>query len=796
MAAPSPTETGVLCRLCGLDCGPDPYPDGSHRFCCLGCLNVYAILRESGALEGGRDPRETELFRRSREMGLVSTRPSTPAPSAPAPSADCQERLYHVSGLWCASCAWLIEHTMLRQPGVVSAEVFFTSDLLKLRFEPQRFPAARVPELLHGLGYQGAEYSEPAAFGDAARKDLLLRLGIAAFFWLNVMGLNLSVYLGAFDSMPPSARRMLPLMAMALSLPVLLYSARPILHLAWRGLLQGVLRMESLLAAGILMAFLYSTIEGLRGGTHIYFDIACAITTLVLLGKSIEQGAKRSATETIAGLHRMLPRKARLLNGRFAALEALQPGETFLVKAGERVPCDGVVLEGFSQADESLLTGESAPVAKPPGSAVAAGSLNLSGVLTVQATTIGGQSTIGQIVTAVERALASRSELERKVDRVSRIFVPVVMAVAVAVAAWWFLSGLPLAEALLRGITVLVIACPCALGIATPLALTAAVGAASRAGILVRDAGVLEHIRRIDAVILDKTGTVTEDGFALLHADPAHLALLASLEQFSEHPLGRATVKLATAQGVELLPATGIEILRGQGIRGRTGERAVTIGTASLFPALPARFAAHATAQEELGHTVAYYSIDGAVSGVLVYGSRLRAEAQELVDGLRRRGVRVLLVSGDSHRTTGYAAASLGLAESIAAATPTDKAHLVDRLRERGYTVAVVGDGINDAPALAHADLGIALGSGADLAMRAASMVLIGGRLTRVLTAFDLSTRTHRVVLQNLFWAFAYNVAGIAMAAAGWLNPIVAAAAMVFSSVSVVVNSYRLSRTS
>lgn len=759
-----PTETALLCDHCGLECPAEPYQDNGQSFCCQGCLHVAAILRYAGPV-----PQPEPAVVREREVELAA-----------------EERLFHVGGLWCTSCSWLIEHTLREHRGIVSAEVFFTSDLLKVRYLPQEFNINRIPELLAPLGYKVAEFEEGGTQADAERKDLLLRTGVAVFFWLNVMGLNLAAYLGAFDSMQVSARRMLPIMALVLSLPVLFYSARPIYRLAWAGLRSRTLRMETLLALGITAAFGYSAVEGLRGGSHIYFDIACAITALVLVGKSIEQGAKQRAAATITALHRMLPQKARLENGRFAAVDQLEPGTLFLVKAGERIPADGIVYKGDSQADESLLTGESLPVTKGPGDAVVAGSLNLGGVLTVAVTATGRQSTIAQIVSAVEQALASRSELARNVDRAARWFVPVVIAVAAIVA---MTTG-----DLLRGITILVIACPCALGLATPLALTAAVSAASRLGVLVRDARVLESVRKVDAVILDKTGTVTEANFALLDYNVEHLAALAAVESNSEHPLGQAVVDEAHREGLSIPMCTQVAVHKAAGITGTVNGRVWAIGNPRLVTGIPAELLEYAQTAEGRGHTTAFYSCDGQVLGVMVFGSQLRPEAKLLVQGLQSRGIRVLLVSGDSARTTRTVAESLGIVEYYPATTPDEKALIARDLKAKGHRVAVIGDGINDAPALAHADLGIAMGCGADLAMRAASLTLLHTNLTRVLDAIDLSRRTHHVVLQNLFWAFFYNTVGIGFAAAGLLNPIVAAGAMVLSSVSVIANSYRLSK--
>ncbi|MBL8176754.1 MAG: cadmium-translocating P-type ATPase, partial [Bryobacterales bacterium] len=767
------------CDLCGLDAGAQPYRASDHVFCCLGCMHVHAILSESGVLASGVDVRETEIFKRSLELGLIATggretsRKTPPADTTDLPS---EERLYRLSGLWCSACAWVIEHTLQAERGMVSAEVHFVSDLLKVRFQPQKLPPSRIVELVESLGYKAVEYTGEANSADKERKDLLMRLGVAAFLWVNVMGMNLSVYFGAFDPV-------LPFLAMALTMPVLLYSAQPILRIAWSGLRRGALRMESLLSLGILAAFGYSSVQAFRGGTHVYFDISCAIVTLVLVGKSVEQGAKHRAAQTIASLHRMLPQKARMAGvERFRAVTELKPGDEVLVKAGERIPVDGVVLIGDSEADESLLTGESKPVRKALGDRVVAGSVNSGSPLTIAATTVGESSTIARIVAAVERALVSRSEVERRVDRVSRIFVPAVMAVSLGGALYWLQSGLAMEEALLRAVTILVIACPCALGIATPLALTAAVGAASRMGILVRDADVLERLGKVEEVVLDKTGTVTEDRFELLEYDAAHLATLAAVEAYSEHPAGKAVVAKAKELGLTIGEAREIEVIKGAGIRGVVDGVEVLIGSRALTGGAP-------EAPETDGHTPAWYRIGGELEGRLAFGTRIRQDARALVSGLRERRIPVRILSGDSEAATAAAARELGIADYRAGVRPEEKAADVAR-----RNAAMIGDGVNDAPALAAASLGIAMGSGADLAMRASAMVLLGGDLTRVLDGFALANLTRQVVRQNLFWAFFYNMVGIGLAAAGLLNPLVAAGAMVFSSLSVVGNSYRLSR--
>ncbi len=761
------------CALCGLD-------TREPRFCCAGCENVHAILVESGVMASGQDFRQTDLYRESLRLGLIARPAAADAPAIPE-GAETSEAVFHVRGMWCNSCGWLIEHALARTRGVVSAEVLFASDLLKVRYCPQYLPKERIVERVASVGYRAGEYTGQNDASEAERKDLLLRTGIAAFLSLNVMTFSLVVYASYFGSVAVWAGRFVPFLLMALATPSVFWCAAPILRLAWTGARQGVLRMESLLSLGILSAYGYSAVEAFRGGQHVYFDTACAIVALVLTGKSIERAAKDRAARALTLLHRLMPTKARILQDgreRFVAVDALVPGTVFLVKPGERIPADGVVAAGNSHADESVLTGEARPVAKAPGDRVVSGSVNVGGVLEIRATHSGGDSTLAQIVRVAERAAASRTRIERTVDRVARVFIPAVLLVAAATfAGWLWRSGSP-AGALMHAIAVLVIACPCALGIATPLALTFAVSAASRRGILVSDTRVLETIRGIDVVVLDKTGTATEGEFRLLavEGDGSRLRELAAVEAYSEHPIARAIV--AGHHG--LPPAQDVVVSPGEGIEG-------TVAGVRYF----VRRAADAPAGATPATTVCF-GWDGQARGAFTLGDRVRPDAAVLCAGLRRRGIRTLLLSGDSPAATEAVAREIGAGEWIGGALPAHKVEVVRQLQARGQRVAMIGDGVNDAPSLAQADLGIALGSGAAIAMQAAPLVLMKRSLTGVLDTLDVAGRTFAIVRQNLWWAFGYNALGITLAVSGVLTPIVAAGAMILSSLSVIANSRRI----
>jgi P-type Cu2+ transporter len=745
----------MTCTLCGLDSGHDP-------FCCAGCQNVYAILLESGVMASGQNFRETALFQQSLKLGLISNPAASPAK---APPTETCEAVYQLSGLWCASCGWLIEHALANLPGVAQAKVHFASDLLRVRYAPQLLPPDRIVARVQSLGYRAAEYTGPGERSSREQKDLLLRLGVAAFLWMNVMMLSAILYTGYFQSIGASFERYLPVLLMVLTLPAVFWCGAPILRLAWGGVRHGALRMETLLAIGILTAFGYSA-----AGQGAYYDTVCAIVTLVLFGKAAERAAKDQTSRALTLLHRLMPNKVRLIvDGfeRFVSIEALTPGAAFRVKPGERIPADGIVLDGRSHADESVLTGESVPLPKAPGDAVVCGSINTGESLDIRCTHVGDESTLARIVRTVEQACASRTSIERTVDRASRLFIPAVLLIAVATFAAFGLS---------RAIAVLVIACPCALGIATPLALTAAVTAAGRRGILVRDSRVLETIRAIDVMVLDKTGTVTTGEFTLLETtgDTSRMDALAALESRSSHPIAKA-LQRPTA----LTPENVIHHAGG-GIAGTIDGTKYFIGNRKL------------AGDSDLPHSV-LFGWDGQVRGGLSFGDPIRAGARALVDALRSRAIRTVLLSGDCAATTRSVAEAIGADEWLAEADPMRKVEIIRELQQNGAKVAMLADGVNDAPSLAQADLGIALGGGADIAMQAAPLVLMGGSLAAVTDTLDLARRAHRIVRQNLFWAFVYNATGIALAVAGVLNPIMAAAAMALSSLSVIANSRRLS---
>jgi Cu2+-exporting ATPase len=581
--------------------------------------------------------------------------------------------------------------------------------------------------------------------------------------------------------------------------------------------------MDALVAIGSGAALLYSVWQMFRGG-EVYFDTAVMIPTLVLLGRYVEAAAKGRASEAVARLARLAPREARRLvrhpdgreERRAVAVAEIAVGDVVEVVPGERVPLDGTVVEGGSEVDESLVTGEARPVPKAPGAPVIGGTVNLHGALAVRVTRVGKDTVLAGIVRAVEEAQASKPRIQAVADRVVGLFVPAMLVLAAATFAGWLWRGATLEHALMTGISVVVIACPCALGLATPIAVIVATGAATARGLLLKGGDVLERAARATDVLLDKTGTVTRGRPVLSEVIPvapglgraAALALAAAVERRSEHHVGRAVVEAARAlEDPGSLEVEAFRAIPGRGVRATVtsssspaaSPRAVVLGNRALLAeqgvAIAPEVEARAASLESRGDTVAFLAVDGVLAAVLAVADVVRDEAAEAVAALRAAGLRVSIVSGDGRVTTGAVAAALGVA-AVAEATPVEKRAVVERLQASGRRVLFAGDGINDAPALAQAEVGAAMGRGTDVSMESADVVLVRDDLRLVPELVRRSRRAYAVIRQNVFWAFFYNAVAIPLAMAGVLHPIVAAAAMAASSLFVVGNSLRLGRAS
>ncbi len=704
-----------------------------------------------------------------------------------------------VSGMSCASCSGRVERALLGVPGVVSAEVNLASERARVQVAAGTAGAGELAAAVRAAGYEAAL---PTEAGEAPRPARTGRDGLAAalacVLALPLLLPMLGMPFGVHAALPGWMQFILALVVQAV------FGAR-FYRGAWHALRAGTGNMDLLVALGTSAAFGLSVWELAQGrGDHLYFEASAAVVALVRLGKWLEGRARRSAGEAIRALERLRPERARVRRDgtdHELPIAGLRAGDILVVRPGERVPADGTVQDGAGGVDESLLTGEALPVPKQPGSRVVGGSLNGEALLLVRATAVGAEGQLARMVRLVENAQAAKPPVQRLVDRVSAVFVPVVVGLAALTFLGWWLAGAGLEVAAVNAVAVLVIACPCALGLATPAAIMAGTGVAARHGILIRDAAVMEQARAVRTVVFDKTGTLTEGRPALVAVHPAPhvveadlLRLAAALQAGSEHPLGRAVQ--ARAAGLDIPLATGVRALPGRGLQGTAEGHALLLGSRRLMDEAgvgTAPLAAEAAGLEAAGRTVSFLAADGRLLGLLGFGDAVKRGAAEAVAALRARGLRVVLLTGDNQGAADAAARALGIGEVQAQALPEDKVNRVAALRRHG-PVAMVGDGVNDAPALAAADLGLAMATGTDVAAAAAGITLMRGDPALVPAALDIAARTYRRIRQGLFWAFAYNVVGIPLAAAGLLSPVVAGAAMAFSSVGVVGSALLLRR--
>ena len=702
-----------------------------------------------------------------------------------------------IQGMSCASCSGRVERALLRVPGVLAATVNLATQQARVRVADGMASAADLAAAVRSAGY---DVPAPAPAGQAvAVRDWEGLAAVAA------CGLAMPLLLPML-AMPFGWHAALPGWAQLLLAGVVQagFGAR-FYRGAWHALRARAGNMDLLVALGTSAAFGLSLWALARGqGGHLYFEASAAVIALVRLGKWLEGRARRGAGDAIRALARLQPDHARVRRAgtdQDIPLAGLRPGDLLVVRPGERIAADGLVQDGTGGVDESLLTGEALPVAKSPGSTVVGGSVNGEALLLVRATTVGAEGQLARIMRLVADVQAAKPPVQRLVDRVSAVFVPVVVGLAALTFAGWWLAGAGVEAAVVNAVAVLVIACPCALGLATPAAIMAGTGAAARHGILIRDPAALEQAAGIVTVAFDKTGTLTSGAPVLVALHPAPgfdadevLRLCAAVQGGSEHPLARAV--LTGAAGLAVPPAAGVRALPGRGLEGEVAGQAVLLGSLRLMDEAgvdTAPLAAQAAALEGEGRTVSFASVDGRLAGLLGFGDALKPGAGAAVAALRRRGLRVVLLTGDNAGAAGVAARALGIQEVHAGALPADKAALVGTLRRQGR-VAMVGDGVNDAAALAAADLGLAMATGTDVAAAAAAITLMRGDPGLVPAALDIAARTHRRIWQGLAWAFAYNLVGIPLAAAGLLSPVVAGAAMAFSSVAVVGNALLLRR--
>lgn len=720
------------------------------------------------------------------------------------------EYTLRIEGMTCASCVGRVEKALAKVPGVLSASVNLATEKVRVRFAGPATVLA-LQDAIAEAGYESSSAEDRIATTRTPGGRVAPEWYPVAAAALLTLPLVAPMAAGLFD-----VRWMLPgLVQLALATLVQFWLGARFYRAGWKALRARTGNMDLLVALGTSAAYGLSVYElvvhaGHPMGPHYYFEASAGVVTLVLLGKWLEARAKRQTTQALRALSALRPERARVRRAAIEVeipLESVIVGDRVVVRPGERIPVDGLVLEGRSQSDESLITGEAVPADKGPGDRVTGGSVNADGLLLVEVLAVGAETTLSRIIRLVEDAQAAKAPIQRLADRVSAVFVPVVLVIALLTLAGWGMVTGDWAQGLLNAVAVLVIACPCALGLATPTAIMAGTGIAARYGILIKDAEALEVAHSVTHVAFDKTGTLTEGRPMVVALDPASgtaddlLRIAAAIQHGSDHPLARAVKAAAALRASAVLPSTEVKALPGRGLQATVGGRSCYLGSTRLMDELGVSMSGmqrRACALEAEGRTLAWLACETAghrhLAGLLAFGDAVKVTAREAIATLHERGVRTVMLTGDNRGSASAVAGALGIDQVRAEVLPADKARAIAELRDAGAIVAMVGDGINDAPALAAADVGIAMSTGTDVAMHAAGITLMRGDPRLVADAIDISRRTSRKIRQNLAWAFIFNIIGIPLAAFGLLSPMVAGAAMALSSVSVVSNALLLRR--
>ena len=718
-------------------------------------------------------------------------------------SAERQEFL--ISGMSCAACSARVEERLQALPGVEEASVNLSTGKAVVSYIPGMITVAGIEKAVQDLGF-GAQLAQDLTYEEVARAEKkekkwqLARFVIAVIFTLPLAVLMVTAHTGIQFELNPWLQ-------LALATPVQFFAGWSFYLGAYRSLKGGSANMDVLVSLGTSVAYFYSLASLLAGWGVLYFESAAVLMTIILLGRLLETVARGRTSEAIEQLMELQVKKARVIREgaeRDIPVEQVVAGDLIVVRPGERVPVDGVIREGATSIDESHLTGESMPVEKNPGDIVVGASINKYGSFTFQATKVGQDTVLAQIIRMVEEAQGSKAPIQRLADRVSNVFVPAIIVIALLTFGGWLLSGAGFESSLMHMVTVLVVACPCALGLATPTAIMVGTGVGAGKGILIRGGEYLERVEKIDTVVLDKTGTITR-GFPavtdILAAAPFDekelLSIVASGEQRSEHPLGRALVKEAEERGAALEGVEDFEAVPGQGIRFQLGGERWFIGNEKLAEAAGAEISSllrQKNLWEAEGKTVMLVMKEDSTAGMIALADTVKEDAGQALSELRQMGLDLYMLTGDQEKTARAIAGQVGIDQVIAEVLPQHKAEEIQKLKEAGRVVAMVGDGINDAPALATADVGMAIGTGTDVAMESAAITLMRGDLGKIAAAIRLSRQTLRKIRQNLFWAFFYNLITVPLAIFGIFTPVIGGAAMALSSVSVVTNSLFLKR--
>ncbi|MDQ6987175.1 MAG: heavy metal translocating P-type ATPase [Mariprofundaceae bacterium] len=818
LVTPSGCLSGTSCHHCGLPTGGATacrgmVADAEYAFCCGGCLSVCQAIHDAGL-----DGFYARVKQREAEL--------EPPPDMPSDMDQYdldevqqdmilqhangrREALLLVEGIHCAACIWLIEKGLKALPGIEFAEVNLARQRLRVVWKEGQVQLSAIMQRLAALGYAALPYNQESAEGQQKRQNrsLLFRMGFAAFGAMNIMWISIALYAGAFSSISAEYRNFFHWVSFVIATPVLLYSGGPFLTSAWRGLIRLRLSMDLPIAIGALVTFAYSLWQTINHGEHVYFDTVVTFLFVILVGRYLEALARRNASSASLRLMELQPRMATRLTAdgeQRVAIRKLVAGDRVLVRAGDKLPVDGEVAEGESHLDESMLTGESMPVHKKTGDVVAAGTVNLDAPLVVVVRQTGSGTTLARIIHLVEAAQGSKARVQRLADQIVPWFVAVTLGLAALTFAYWIDQDIN--TALLAAAAVLIITCPCALGLATPMAIAVSSGVGARAGVLVRNGEALERLSAIDHVVFDKTGTLTEGRMRVIectsiseHMDSDDvLQLAAAIERHFPHPLSRAITDEAERRKLKFLSATGLQAVPGMGVSGDVQGKSLCLGNARLLAENGISLAADQQRvrqhiEADMGICV-WLAVDGRLSGFIHLQDKLRDGAAEVLALLHREGIAATLLTGDSEQAAACVQQKLGDMQVVAGVLPEEKAQAVMRLREQGKKVLMVGDGVNDAPALAVADVSIAMGSGADVSMESADVVLMGSDIGKVFYALMLGRQTLKTVRQNLGLSLAYNILLVPAAMAALVTPVFAAIAMPLSSLLVIGNAMLIRR--
>ncbi|UCF02688.1 MAG: cation-translocating P-type ATPase [Deltaproteobacteria bacterium] len=766
--------------------------------------------------------RETKLFKKCREIGIIPrseaelVERAQESPTTVFPQTDLvQERDYqestaaasflsltlNVTLMWCPACAWVIEETLKRSPGIISVSCNFATDRVRCDYNPVLTSPQRIIDSIKGLGYQALLPGEETEARE--KKVEFIRFVVSALLTMNVMMLSFALYSGFFTEFSRETIWKLSWPIFIMATVVLFYGGRNIYRRAWVGITTAAFSMETLITAGSFSAYFYSIFGLLSGSIHLYFDTASMLITLVLLGKLLERRAKTEVQADLANFFSLRPTKVKICSdqypqGRYVAADNLRKGDTFRVEESEVLAADGFILDGEGAVDESSLTGEPLPITNKPKDLVKSGSKVLQGTFEIRAEGVGEDSVVGQMIAIMEKALGEKTPFEGKAESALQWFVPVIIALGVGTGLVCLLSGLTVEQAMIRAVTVMVISCPCTLGIAIPMARVAGISLAGRNGILVRDFTSFEQADKVNSFVLDKTGTVTKGQWSLLEvirvgslSKNEILALAASLEKESDHLIAAEIIKEAAKVHVQLANLEEIEVFD-NGISGTFDDEKVRIGSreflARELKASP-DLAVDAIKPE---HSLVFMGYAGRMCAVFVFGDELKSNSIPAMNRLHAAGYRVTLVSGDDDQTTKSIAEELGIEDAQGGQLPQEKANFISTVQQQGQLVAMVGDGINDAPALIQADLAIAVHSGSDLGKEAADLTLMRGDPLQIWDFIQLAKRVKRKIYQNLGFSFFYNLVSIPIAISGLLSPLIAVCAMLLSSLSVIGNTLLL----